>query len=261
VHGNTINDNWRGLQFIRNSNAAGVPVRLYRNDFQINTDRNVTSTESYSLSFREPVLPDSAGNNRFRPKTTSTKNFEATDPLSVIDAQRNLWMRVDESIILEADTTEIRQTFIENPAGRVTISRVLTSGGGPEALRIPSELDISGGPFQEPSTPTGNAADSTPVAFQISSIRPNPFTGSVTIRYDAPKGNGRDVSLVVHDVSGRVVQRLIEGPPGPGRHEVVWDGRDALGRSVSSGIYFLRLEAGDFRQTKKVVALRGGSAQ
>ena len=259
IHNNTINDNNNGLQYVRNSNAAGDVVRLYRNDFLANDARNVHSTESYSLTFREPVMPDSVGNNRFRQKTTNTTNFEATDPLSVIDAQRNLWMRLDESIILEPDTTEIRQTFIENPTGRVTIARVLTSGGGPEALQAPSEIGLPSEP-QEPSTSGGDALGPTPVAFQISAIHPNPFTGSVTIRYDVPSGEGREMSLVVYDVSGRVVQRLVGEARKPGRHEVVWDGR-ARGRTISSGIYFVRLEAGDFRQTKKLVALRAGGGQ
>ncbi len=258
VHGNTINDNWRGLQYVRNSNAVGGPVRLYRNDFQINTNRNVLSTESYSLSFREPVLPDSAGNNRFRQETEETVNFVATDPVSVIDAQRNLWMRLDGSVILEADTTEIRDTFDEDPAGRVTIARVLTSGGGPETLRGPGEIEVPSELSHESPTWGTNAIDAIPAAFQISSIRPNPFTGSVRIRYDVPNRVGRELSLVVHDVSGRVVRRLIGEPPNPGRHEAVWNGRDTRGQGVSSGIYFIRLEAGDFRQTKKVVALRSG---
>lgn len=84
---------------------------------------------------------------------------------------------------------------------------------------------------------------------------PNPFNPSTAIWYDVPANSG-DVTLRVFDVSGRFVRTLVDGQQAPGRWMVTWDGRDAHGRSVSTGIYFYRLEGGGFSATKKMLLLK-----
>jgi len=65
------------------------------------------------------------------------------------------------------------------------------------------------------------------------------------------------VSLRVFDVSGRLVRELIKAETRtPGRHEVVWKGRDDSGRQVASGTYFYRLEAGSYSETKRMVLVK-----
>ena len=64
------------------------------------------------------------------------------------------------------------------------------------------------------------------------------------------------VSLVVYDIAGRKVRRLVDGIREPGVHEAIWNGDNDLGREVSQGIYFYRLSAGDLTSTKKMVLLR-----
>jgi hypothetical protein len=84
--------------------------------------------------------------------------------------------------------------------------------------------------------------------------RPNPFNPTTTIRF----GLARDahVDLRIYDVSGRLVRTLVNGSMERQRHQVVWDGMDNASVPVSSGIYFYRLETGDFRDTRKMVVLR-----
>jgi flagellar hook assembly protein FlgD len=53
-----------------------------------------------------------------------------------------------------------------------------------------------------------------------------------------------NVRIEVFDVSGRRVQSLMEGPVAPGHHTVVWDGTTTAGGGASSGIYFVRMQAG-----------------
>lgn len=88
-----------------------------------------------------------------------------------------------------------------------------------------------------------------PKGFDISQNFPNPFNPSTTIRYDVPKAT--HVLLTVYDVLGRDVAKLVNGPEEPGYKSVQWDAS-----GVSSGIYFSRLQAGDFVQTKKILLLR-----
>jgi flagellar hook assembly protein FlgD len=60
----------------------------------------------------------------------------------------------------------------------------------------------------------------------------------------------------VYNVLGQEVVTLVDGHQAAGRHVVTWDGRDAGGRVVASGLYFCHLQAGDFVHTKKMLLLR-----
>jgi flagellar hook assembly protein FlgD len=60
----------------------------------------------------------------------------------------------------------------------------------------------------------------------------------------------------VYDANGRRVRDLASGRHAAGPFTVAWDGRDADGRELASGIYFAKLRAGDFSATRKLVMLR-----
>jgi uncharacterized repeat protein (TIGR01451 family) len=98
-----------------------------------------------------------------------------------------------------------------------------------------------------------NPAESVPTAYTLSGGQPNPFRGTTTIRFDLP-ASGR-VNLSIFDVTGRHVKTLVERNMGPGRYQPVWDGRDEVGRTVSPGVYFVRLEAGTFVAARRTVRL------
>ncbi len=93
-----------------------------------------------------------------------------------------------------------------------------------------------------------------PLVNALHQNHPNPFNPSTTISFSL-----RDrgiVSLAVYDVAGRLVRVLIDDVMEAGPRDVTWDGRDNAGRVVASGVYFYRLEAGNFTETKKMVLLR-----
>lgn len=83
---------------------------------------------------------------------------------------------------------------------------------------------------------------------------PNPFNPQTAIRFSLD--SKQSVKLSVYDVNGRLVRMLVSGVKEVGTHSVTWDGRDNAGSSVSSGVYFYRLDAGKFSQTKKMVMLK-----
>jgi flagellar hook assembly protein FlgD len=64
------------------------------------------------------------------------------------------------------------------------------------------------------------------------------------------------VSIVVYNMLGQEVVRLLAGQREVGRHQVVWGGRDALGRSVASGVYFVQMHAGQFSQVRRMMLLK-----
>ena len=83
---------------------------------------------------------------------------------------------------------------------------------------------------------------------------PNPFNPETTIEYALPEE--AYVRLVIYNPMGQLVRTLVEGFRSGGYHQVVWDGRDSEGRSVSGGVYFYRLTAGKFTETKRMMLLR-----
>jgi hypothetical protein len=83
---------------------------------------------------------------------------------------------------------------------------------------------------------------------------PNPFNPGTTIRYYLPQ-RGR-VELNIYDVAGRMVVRLDEGIKERDFYSVGWNGLDARGVDVTSGVYFYRLKAGEETITKKMILLR-----
>lgn len=83
---------------------------------------------------------------------------------------------------------------------------------------------------------------------------PNPFRAGSRLEFGAPAG--RDVSLGVYDLAGRLVRVLFSGTSEDARRGVTWDGRSDDGSSVASGVYLVRLKARDAVMTRKVVLVK-----
>jgi len=81
--------------------------------------------------------------------------------------------------------------------------------------------------------------------------QPNPFNPRTTIQFSLQ--NDGPTSLEVFDVAGRRVTTLLRQRLGAGPHRVDWNGTDASGNHVASGIYLYRLESGEFSQTRRML--------
>jgi len=95
--------------------------------------------------------------------------------------------------------------------------------------------------------------DPVPLAFAARPPMPNPFRDQTTLRFDLPSSARVDLTLL--SVDGRVVRHLLQAERGAGRHQAIWDGRDDQKRAVPPGIYFVRLRAGTFAATHRIVHL------
>jgi hypothetical protein len=101
----------------------------------------------------------------------------------------------------------------------------------------------------------GNAGDAPmPAVHSLYQNYPNPFNPMTTIRYSVPRPGA--VTLTVYDIHGRKVRSLLSGEQKAGGYSTLWDGRDDGGRRVASGVYFYRLAAEGFTQSRKLVVLR-----
>lgn len=93
-----------------------------------------------------------------------------------------------------------------------------------------------------------------PATFALDQNHPNPFNAGTTVRYQIPQ-TGR-VTLQVFNVRGQLVRVLVDDNLQAGVYEAAWDGRDAAGRPMPSGVYVYRLTAGERRLVRKMVYLR-----
>ena len=131
-------------------------------------------------------------------------------------------------------TTEIENTVIE-----ITDNQTYDSAFGFNRLALPAPVQLQ----------------TRPEAFALANNYPNPFNPATTIKYALPQA--ADVELTVYNVVGQVVRTLVAEHQSAGRYVVEWDAANDSGHSLSSGMYFYRLEAsGEFLETKKMLLLK-----
>jgi M6 family metalloprotease-like protein len=107
--------------------------------------------------------------------------------------------------------------------------------------------------------PACNATDTrgvVPGVTQLAQNKPNPFNPSTHIHYEIAPAQAGSVRLVVYDVAGRVVRKLVDRQHTAGSYEVTWDGRDAQGVGLGSGVYFCELQSAGERWRRKLVMVR-----
>jgi hypothetical protein len=93
-----------------------------------------------------------------------------------------------------------------------------------------------------------------PAKYKLFQNYPNPFNPITTIRYDL-QDNGL-VNIAIFDMKGSAVKTLINDQQTAGYKSIQWNATDNLGQPVSAGLYLYTIQAGDFRQTKKMVLLK-----
>jgi hypothetical protein len=131
------------------------------------------------------------------------------------------------------------------------------TGGGDWYYRV-TAVDVHGneGP---PSAeilvddPTG-VPPFVPTEYAFRGTYPNPFNPQTTIVFDLPEA--APVRLEIFALDGRRVGRLVAGVLSAGRHRIPWNARDTEGRSLASGVYLVRWEAGRHTATRRVMLVR-----
>ena len=93
-----------------------------------------------------------------------------------------------------------------------------------------------------------------PTIGSLSPNYPNPFTPNTRIPYSLREQG--QVRLTIYDVSGRLVRELVHGDRPAGNQVAEWDGRDAAGKPLGSGIYYYRIEAPEFEATRSMVLVK-----
>lgn len=135
-------------------------------------------------------------------------------------------------------------------------------GGGPSVLSLGLTSDsylvvgTNGEGIYRSNLVTGIDANPglEPRIFSLDQNYPNPFNPATQIRFSLP--SEADVKLTIYSLLGQQVATILEGKLNAGIHTVPWNGRSQSGIPVASGVYFYRLTAGLFVETKKMLLLR-----
>ena len=93
-----------------------------------------------------------------------------------------------------------------------------------------------------------------PQVFALHQNYPNPFNPVTTINYDLPQQT--HVNLMIYDILGREVVKLVSEEMPAGYKTIIWDSRNNYGDPVSAGIYFYQIQTKDFVKTRKMVLLK-----
>jgi len=117
-----------------------------------------------------------------------------------------------------------------------------------------SVIDIGALEYQYPVDAGDAGASELPRAFTLNPNYPNPFNASTRISFALPAP--AHAALTIFDALGRRVRTLVDGSLPAGRHDLTWDATDAQAQTVSSGVYFYRLDAGGKTETRKMVLLK-----
>ena len=141
-------------------------------------------------------------------------------------------------------TRTLTSYSITGTSSKVVYSR---STSGTEITRIHTELEATLTRFDIPNG-VGETNNGLPFSYALYQNYPNPFNPNTSIGYSVPKTTS--VSLRVLNMLGQEVAVLVNGQKSPGYYQVQWNA------DVPSGVYFYRLQAGEFVQTKKMILLR-----
>jgi len=134
------------------------------------------------------------------------------------------------------------------PSGVNRIVEIPAYGDGEVSIARAEIVDYQGQPYN-----TVSRGYMVPEGYALQQNYPNPFNPSTMIEFSLSRASSW--TLKIYNVTGKVV-REFNGSNEAGNYEVVWDGKNSNSEKAASGVYFYRLEANNFTETKKMILLK-----
>jgi len=173
---------------------------------------------------------------------------EPVSRTSIVSLNENMNVR-----LLTTDT-EVRVFIYSMDGGRMPAGgHDLISIAGFSGFEIRS-VDLADADGRTAAVSLAPSVDQLPDGFVLHQNYPNPFNPETHIEFDLATPS--DVRLIVYDLLGREVTTLLDATLDAGRHGAVWNGRDAHGRAVASGVYFCRLETETGAFSRKMMLMK-----
>jgi hypothetical protein len=211
------------VEYDQKSDSGVVHVEVFAEGFVGFSDLHlrIALTESniaYSQKVYHQVLRDYLPNaNGIAFTIAQGETFQHSEPFFI----ESSWDATDCDIV----------AFVENDTERMIVQCAQT----PVPANTPVVDEMPG--------------ENLPTGFQLSQNFPNPFNPETEIQYIIPRDES--VTLRIYDITGALVTTLVSGRQASGTYSMSWDARD-----MASGVYFCRLEAGEYSETVKMVLLR-----
>ncbi|MFC1730708.1 T9SS type A sorting domain-containing protein [candidate division KSB1 bacterium] len=212
---------WGGYYSWDAETIVDSPSQWEATVFLISSSANANDVPSFSssqtdISIRRP--------QQFTPSAGSTVGWTLT---RLSDSQT---MQSGQETVGENGVVTIPNLTIVKDNYRLTVSIDPTTVSSPN-----DELEI-------------------PTDFMLRVNYPNPFNPTTTIKFDIPKQV--HVKIKIFNILGQVVKDLVDEEKEAGFHEIMWNGTNEAGLHVSSGLYFYRIQAGEFSAVKKMLLIK-----
>jgi len=110
-------------------------------------------------------------------------------------------------------------------------------------------------PHEEAPSPSPGPDGAFPMG-AVLRVESEPLRSTVTVVLANPLGRAATARVTLHDLAGRRVATLLDGPAAPGLTTLTWDGHGLDGRAATSGIYFVHAELGDLHFSRRIALLR-----
>jgi hypothetical protein len=256
---NLVQDSAAAIEFSRDATPDSSGVRFRENvlkigDYQDEDDQYVAATNSARFL---KLGPNNFANTKGQNHLIAGKDhyIAQNDPSATetMDARHNSWTR-------DGFTAEIEDSVLAwvRPLGALVDAHPVNNPV-PSLTCVPAPTGAHRRPMEgrlDRITPRSDAELALPLLTGLKPARPTPFRQATEVRIDLARPEHRRVVIEVFDVTGRRVRTLLDEELPGGRYGVSWDGRDQGGSIVASGVYFVRLRAGEETRFRKVVSLR-----
>ena len=252
AHSDAMSFHYNNMK-ISEANDQGMMVALWQNSWRAR-QYNEYSDPDYQEYADTPeiwlsVSPDNGDN--------------WSEPI-VLNKNENIEMQnIKPMWVYPADKVIFTGMQGDNKVGKIGIMLYNDYTWGSNAIDPPYHVNPDGGEmmfmelqivFPEGGDTAIDNHTQTPAISLLNQNYPNPFNPSTTISYTMNKAGNANLSI--YNVKGQLVNTLVKGKQDFGTHNVVWNGTDANGNIVPSGIYFYRFTTDNHSETKKMMLMK-----
>ena len=237
--------------------------------------------EDYTASAGYYVVTDTGKNTSSAPENgRTTYNFEITEEgtykiwarvIAASGDDDSFWIKIDENEWVSWNEIERGEEWIwdevhDSNNNDTVVSYNLTPGTHTltvtyredgtllDKFLITNDTTFNPNPSTDPVGIKENNEDILSDNYILNNSYPNPFNPTTNLSYVLPQAS--NVKLVIYDITGREVKKLVDTYQPAGRYELSWNAKDTRGQQLASGVYFVKMEAGSFIKTIKLMLLK-----
>ena len=192
---------------------------------------------------------------RLSPESSHTSVLDGTCDLALTYMDSSLRMVTLTSFNEWHEDTQVEPTIVSDTTSRDNNNGQISKGYAYKGYGT-DRLEVILSKFGGASEVYAAVDDEShlPGSYKLQQNHPNPFNPSTTIPFELPLST--NVNLSIYDILGREVSQVIDGFWQGGYHQVIWNGRTAIGREVPTGIYIARLVTPEYTKFIKMVLLK-----